>query len=249
MTAIDRFVLDDKRNVIDILNLNGRKGYWHEGEAERQIDLRERILIVRLGDLSDHLFVPQPETKDWLGRTYRPFRAESHSISQALFHLIRATSFSSLDPAIALEKRFSGQLKREKVRLASFTSLALFVDDVERLLRDLFGDVEGSEPVVRAAFVIIQELIQHTHRDLSLELCNAQAVDYVNGLGVPDGHGVSRSQVSRGLKAADDLRLRASQVKEMPSAFSKYTVEFATKHIEDFLNLDVCRPCDDDLPF
>jgi hypothetical protein len=96
---------------------------------------------------------------------------------------------------LALQKRFSRQLRRKKVGLQSFTSLALFMDDVENLLRDLYGDLEGLEPVVKASSVIVQVLIEHTHQDLWQEFQDAEASDYASGVGVPEGYPGARDQV------------------------------------------------------
>ena len=47
-----RFALDEKRNVIDLLNpANSGKGYCHEGDPEDDRHLRERVLMVRLGEM------------------------------------------------------------------------------------------------------------------------------------------------------------------------------------------------------
>src|SRR5215831_5544323 len=164
MHGISRFVLDDKRNVIDVLNPTGRKSYCHEGAPETQIDLRDRILLVRLGDIVDDLIERQPESVDRFGIKYRPHHPARHSIWTALYSLIRATHLFALDPAVALDKRFSGELNRKKVGLQSFTSLALFTDDVERLLRDLYGDVEGLDKIVRAVLVLAEELARYANQ-------------------------------------------------------------------------------------
>ena len=48
----ERFVLDEKRDVIDKLNSIGRKGYCHEGSPEDQFHLRERSSWCALASLS-----------------------------------------------------------------------------------------------------------------------------------------------------------------------------------------------------
>ncbi len=60
---------------------------------------------------------------------------------------------------------------------------------------------------------------------------NSDAVDldYMFGIGVPEGYGISGSDFGRGMKAKFDLMVRAYEVLASPSVFSRYTVEFA-KH-------------------
>ena len=53
-----RFALDEKRYVIDAVNpANSGKGYCHEGDPEDDRHLRERVLMVRLGELLDKLII------------------------------------------------------------------------------------------------------------------------------------------------------------------------------------------------
>ena len=245
MNTIERFVLDDRRYVIDILNPTRRKGYCHEESSETQMHLRERILIVRLADLV-HDLVNSPR-----GEKDRSFDREGHSIWFALFRLIGATHLNALDPALSVQNRFDGKLKRQKEGLQAWTSLSLFTDDVERLLRDLYGDIdpEALDPVLRAAFVIVQEFTRYVRPDLWQEHDDAESLDYIWGIGREPGYGISGSQHSRGLAAANNLRLRARHVIEAPSTFSKYTVEFATKHVGNFIRMEKCVEADNDLPF
>jgi hypothetical protein len=50
----------------------------------------------------------------------------------------------TLNPAVSVQNRFNGELKRQKHDLYyRGTSLGLFLDDIERLLRDLYGDTES----------------------------------------------------------------------------------------------------------
>jgi hypothetical protein len=178
--------------------------------------------VVRLGKLVDDLIELEPETVG---------RPERHSIWLALYSLIQATHLHTVDPTVALERRFAGDLERKKIGVHAFTSLALFTDDVERLLRDLYGDIPEVDPVVRAVSVIAQELLRFAQPDLWQEHQDAVAWDYIHGIGLPEGYGISGSEHGRGIQGANNLRIRARRVIAEPSSFSKYTVEFTTKHI------------------
>src|SRR5215475_1965855 len=51
-----RFTLDERRRVIDAVNLaNSGKGYCHEGDSEDDRHLRQRVLMVLLGEKMDKL--------------------------------------------------------------------------------------------------------------------------------------------------------------------------------------------------
>jgi hypothetical protein len=250
-----RFVLDEKRNVIDTLNPSSCKSYCHEGDPEDQSYLRERILLVRLGDLVEGLIINlQPEKTDSCGNKYKPYNKEKHSISCAIYKAILASQLNTLDTAVSVHNRFDGKLKRQKSGLQEFTSLSLFRDDVERLLRDIYGDIESEalDKILRAIFVIVLEFAEYVRKDLWQEHVDAMAWDYIWGIGLPDGYGISGSDHGRAMKAVEDLRVRVREVRENLSTFSRYTVEFATLYAERFINLDAKGGCSegvDEVPF
>jgi hypothetical protein len=58
MSSNFRFALDEKRYVIDAVNVvNSGKGYCHEGAPEDDKYLRERVLMVRLGEMLEKLII------------------------------------------------------------------------------------------------------------------------------------------------------------------------------------------------
>src|SRR6516225_7970281 len=161
MTANQRFSLTDDRHVIDRLNpSNNGKGYCHMGDPENDNHLRERLLWSCLADLVKNLIVNRnPEAMLPNGETYQPVPEERHSISWALYKAIKASHLNTLDVALSLQHKFDGQLRREKIGMQDHTSLSLFVDDVECLLRDLYGerDQQGIDPVRHAVLAIVEE--------------------------------------------------------------------------------------------
>jgi hypothetical protein len=72
------------------------------------------------------------------------------------------------------------------------------------------------------------------YADIWQEHQNAVNVDYINGIGVPDGCGIGGSDFRRGIRSADHLKGRARAVRVNPAAFSKYTVMFVD---ELFVNM------------
>ena len=241
MTTNHRFSLTDARYVIDLQNsANDRKGYCHEGDPEDDVHLRERVLQVCLGEVLSALIIPtEPMKKDPFGREYQPFNEEEHSIWQALLGAIDASHLNSLDPLLSTQHKFDGKLKREKRGMQDFTSLSLCVDDVERLLRDLYGefDSQAIDRVRRAGFAIVEEFTKYLREDLWKEHQDAENVDYVCGIGLPEGYGISGSDHGRANKSANDLALRARTVRANPTSFSKYTVEFVKVLDEDWPRL------------
>jgi hypothetical protein len=145
-----------------------------------------------------------------------------------LFEAIRASHLNTLPIELSIEHRVGGELKRQKIGWQADTSLSLFVDDVERLLRDLYGeaDNEAIDRVRSTVFHIAYQLAQHLRKDLWQEHTDACDVDYVAGIGLPEGYGLSGSDHRRANRSARDLALRARAVRANPTAFSKYTVRF-----------------------
>src|SRR5262245_61726752 len=60
MSGNCRFALDENRRVIDTVSVaNSGKGYCHKGDPEDDKYLRERVLMVRLGEMIDKLLRPR----------------------------------------------------------------------------------------------------------------------------------------------------------------------------------------------
>jgi hypothetical protein len=106
-------------------------------------------------------------------------------------------------------------------------------------LRDLYGDIESDalERVLGAVLVVVREFTYHVRRDVFREHQNARDWDYIFGAGVPEGYGISGSDHGRAHAALRDLIAHVREVRKNPSAFSKYTVEFATCHVQEFVNV------------
>ena len=77
-----RFALDEKRYVIDAVNpANSGKGYCHEGDPEDDRHLRERVLMVRLGEMLEKLIINlRPTKKCPSGGRISTFQRRGHSI-------------------------------------------------------------------------------------------------------------------------------------------------------------------------
>ena len=234
MKTNQRFVLNENCDVTDMLNpANSMCGRYYDNDGAPADDrhLREHVLRKRLLDLLDRLIInPRPRQKASDGQEYQPSNQESVAIWWPVFHAIHASHLNSFDPALSIHCKFGGTLKREKKGMRDFTSLSLFSDDVECLLRDLYGDIESEalDSVLCAVFSIVKALTRYARADLWVEYSDALDLDYMFGIGLPkECGGIHGSDLYRGGRAKLNLMVRAYEVFAGPSAFSKYTVEFA----------------------
>ena len=81
----------------------------------------------------------------------------------ALFYTIKASHLNTFDPTMSIQHKFDGKLRRQKKHTQDFTSLSLFRDEVECLLRDLYGDVESEalDSIVWAVFRIVEQFTRY----------------------------------------------------------------------------------------
>jgi hypothetical protein len=188
--------------------------------------------LQRLDSLVDDLILNQEPA-------FQP-RDHAHWVGSALYTLICASALNRLEPSASLRNRFAGKLNRKKTYLQEVTALWLFRDDVERLLRDLYGDHDSDalDEVLGAVLVIVRGFTQYVCPDVFREHLNARDWDYISGAGVPPGHGISGGDHRQAHAGLDELLTHVREVRANPSGYGKYTVEFATRHVENFVRLD-----------
>src|SRR5262249_36911219 len=220
--------------VMDALNsANNENTEWFEEYDHRRNEQRFRELLLwrRLGTLVHDLIINTNQKKSHNGEEYQPVCQEANTIWCALHTTIIASHLNTLDVALSVQYKFDGKLKRKKRGCQDSTSLSLFADDVERLLRDLYGesDNEAIDRVRSAVFVIVRGFAEHLRKDVEQEHGDAEDIDYVEGIGVPKGYGISGYDHRKANKACHELAIRARSVRANPTAFSKYTVEFVNE--------------------
>jgi hypothetical protein len=81
--------------------------------------------------------------------------------------------------------------------------------------------------ILRAVFRTVEQFTKIVRPDLYKEHSDAENLDYMFGIGVPDQCAINGSDWRRGMAAKFDLIFRACEVGRAPSAFSEYTVKFA----------------------
>jgi len=245
MSSNCRFALDEKRYVIDAVNVaNSGKAYCHQGDPEDDKHLRERVLWVRLGEMLNKLIINlRPLEKMPWGEDYKPPNEEAFEIRRTMFDTIRASHLNTLDPVLSIQHRFDGELRCQKKHTQDFTSLALFRDDVECLLRDLYGEVESEtlDSVLRAVFRIVEHFAQYVRPDLWKEHHDARNLDYMFGIGLPEGDTLNSSDCRRAMAAKADLIHRVREVNANLTTFSDYTIEFARLFAEQWDCSQECK--------
>ena len=203
-----RFRLDGRGDIVDKLNPGTKiKAGWNHNPKESpheetccddDLHLRDAVLRCRLEKPVRKLF------KGSEGSTENRYLS---SLDMLLWEIIVASQINRRDVRISMQHPFKGTLKQEKTEMSQFTSLALFVDDIERLLRDLYGDVDGADlnDLVFAIWSVVVEISEYVLPELRAELDSARSVDKGAGRGVATGYGVSGSMVGAGTQAADTL--------------------------------------------
>ena len=85
--------------------------------------------------------------------------------------------------------------------MQDYTSIALFGDDVERLLRDLYGDLQGEAVagICNAVLSITEQFVRYVRPDLWEEHRCAKNYDYMFAIGVPEGCGIGYSEWAAGM--------------------------------------------------
>lgn len=95
--------------------------------------------------------------------------------------------------------------------MTDFTSICRFVSDVERVLRELYGDVDGDDldELLRAIWTIVTEFTKYVCPDLHQEYSDAYQYDY-----------------DQAWIVAPALTNRAMRVSVDPDAYCWYTRKF-----------------------
>ena len=243
MTIIQRFYQNEDDRIIDKLDLVGNTNlvWWKNEPPKDETCLRECVFGRRLSRLVDDLIIDTAPTKGLSkGEDNQALCFERYSLWAALCYAVGASHLNTIDIALSPRHTIAGELKREKVGWQASTSLSLFVDDVERLLRDLYGESDSLaiDQLRDAVLVIVTEFTRHLRKDLCKEHEDAQTIDYVCGIGVPDGYGIHGHDHRAANCAERDVARRARAVRANPAAFSKYTVEFVKVLDEEWPALD-----------
>jgi hypothetical protein len=122
------------------------------------------------------------------------------------------------DPQLATKHPFEGKLKFRREGITNFTSIFRFVCDVECLLRELYGDVEGDDldELLPAIWTIVMQFTKHLCPDIHQEYCDADEFE-----------------CGQAWIVAPALTNRAMQVSVRPDDYGWYTKKFV-KSLEKY---------------
>ena len=212
-----RFSLDDQGYLVNKANPATNEKYrYHGDDLKDDRDGRYYLLYRRLRKLVSRLFVNN--------RSREEYNCGEYTLLEAILCTVKASQFHTTQPMVAIQHPFRGKLERKKGGMQDFTSIALFANDLKSLLRELYGDIKSDalEDVLRATRAIAESALP----SLRQEYYDADAIDYINGIGLPKGYGLSGSDHGKAAMAADALAIRAIQVMANPDAYCRYTNQF-----------------------
>jgi hypothetical protein len=217
MNADRRFFVDERSYITDTLNPSnsGKCRYCDLIGSLEDKKLREQVLLFRLREFVEKL---------------TPHKAEI--MQYAIFDVILPSHLNTFDPMLAFQHKSDGILKRPKEGDRDISSLSLFCDDVERLLRDLYGDFESEalETALVSVSSMVRTIANYVCPDLGSEDSIAETLDWMSGIRVPEGYCPSGSDYRNGMWALTDLKARVRDIFTTPSCcWSPYTVEFANR--------------------
>jgi hypothetical protein len=246
MIVSERFYVD-KGYIVDRLDPDGVKVDVHPELAGEQQDLRDFILWDLLCTLASDL-LPSP-TRHISIHGKAGLTHEWERLVTTLRTVIFATILPTTEPAAYAGALPAIEVGSEKPGLRQFTSLSLFVRDLELHLHRLYGPLTSKEiaPISKAALAVTCEVLRHSRPELVKEHEDAGDWDFFGcGIDRPDYYPISSGDVACGHAALGRLRGRVREVTQNPSAHSKYTIEFAS-HFGDLK--DVALQVEDGLPF
>jgi hypothetical protein len=232
---MSRFYVDNKRWVINRANWANSRLYriWAGEVAWDEEHLRESVLLVRLERLLGQRHGPSAPKRDKRGRRRRRLEKALLFLRDVLI-AVGASHMSEQSAARLHHHKFNDQLRRENEHFGEFTSPALFLDDIELLMRDLYGDFEQSaaRAVRHALYTVLRGCLRSLPKDIWNEQGNAKMIDHGwYGVGLAPGDGISTHALWQGDEAANDLARRVRAFRANPKAYSKYTHQFV--HILD----------------
>jgi hypothetical protein len=220
MNADRRFFVDERSYITGTLNPSnsGKCRYSDLFGSLEDRKLREQLFLLRLREFVEKL---------------TPHKAEI--MQYAIFDVIRPSHLNTFDPMLAFQHKSDGILKRLKKGHRDISSLSLFRNDVERLLRDLYGDFESEalESALVGVASMVRTIAHYVCPDLGREDFAALNVDIMCGIGLPEQWCYSSSDYYIGMEDKIYLIGRVRSILTAPSRdLSQYTVEFANRFNE-----------------
>src|SRR6516225_4306985 len=108
MKMNQRFYVNEACDIIDALHPDRKVAHWYEGDPKDEISLRERVLFAHISLIVRQLMDFPAQARGNMPDNYYP----ESDISSALYEAICASHLNTLDPALSLQNRFYGSIKR-----------------------------------------------------------------------------------------------------------------------------------------
>jgi len=248
----NRFLLDSDGSVVDTCKSNFRshRVRYCEPCDTTESSLRETVLFDRLMELVDKLLGP-----------FQDKNLKNRSLTRIIYHTITQSRLNTRDVSASLEHKFNGTLHSDRDRWQYVTSIALFINDIEYLLRDLYGDFDDDDAIGsirKVLLVVVPEFLRFARNDLWLEHESAVDIDdYFEPSELMD-LGICWKDLVRGAdKAFAYMVDRVRDSRANPNAFCEYTASFLNAYeskcaqkkpatANDFIDF---APADNNIPF
>jgi hypothetical protein len=187
------------------------------------LHLREVVLKARLRNLAGKL-LNRPE--------------KGGSLESLLWAIIVASQLNCRAVPVSIGHAANRNLKRKKNSISPNCSISLFIHDVERLLTDLYGGVQGED--FRALMLAVEGTVIKVSRGLDPDLWREYQQAGRMSCGV----------LGQELKAGEALMKRAGEAIAHPTKYGQYTVQFAKAFKQQWPELKqlstlaaaICRP-------
>jgi hypothetical protein len=230
-----RFVLNSEGYVVD--KSNSKVSHYfryetNEGDTSEN-PLREDMLFAQLCELVDKLLVNNNAVKQTRSGPYQDKNPENYSLALIIYQIIKESRLNGRHVLASLQHKPRGKLRPNVGGWQDITSIALFINDIECLLRDLYGDFDDDDaigPIRRVILVVVPQFLRLVRNDLWLEHSSAVDIDDQFDLKAID-LGICPGDLARAaFKGTAYLLDRVQEFRRNPSPFSQYTASFLTAY-------------------
>jgi hypothetical protein len=235
MSKLQRFYLNNDRYVVDRLDWSNNGLAWiPEGLPDAIEDMRRDVFWKRFDPLLECLLSPYVRKKYY--GVYKLQRYED--AERAILNIAAAIGESQADHAT---EQAQLPVRRTEIgtpveRIADITSVGLFISDLGSLFRSIYGNC-GKEFSTRfrdAVVAVLKLAMKGRLKHLWREYHDACIVD--GDLRIP-GY-PHKSDTIDEARAFDRILARVQKVRENPTRFGKYTIEFV-KRLEPNLSQEL----------
>ena len=226
-----RFYLNEDRYLVDRLDWSNNGLAWiPEGLPDAIEDMRRDVFWKRFDPLLECLLSPYVRKKYGVYKLQRYEDAE-----RAIGNIAAAIGESYADHAI---EQAQLQVRQTEIgtpveRIADITSVGLFISDLEFLLCSIYGNCEKefSTRLRNAVVAVLKLAMKGRLKRLWREYDDACIADGDLRIpGYPD-----KGDTIEEARAFERILARVQAVRENPTRFGKYTIEFV-KRLEPILN-------------